>query len=739
LGLATALVGECQARESELKRDWAERRFLLQDQQLQEEARLDFLRHSLGRQVQRAQSLGRRIANMDGAVGRLVGGLGGLAGAKANLQAMITLVRRVQMLQAGLGQLRALLEGRRLREMPSVLMATMQLAECLGPMIGGLPKLGGVLAEARECQMAVWQAALSLFQSSVGLRGGFQPKDKLFLLADAALLVEILGPGHVHRLVDWYCDAQLRDYKAVFRGNREEWGALTALQKRFHWLARLLEAFRRDRHDVIFAESWQVPQRLCIHFCALTATDIADSLKGGAPEDAAVLLSAVKECQAMEAKLYGMFPAAPPGSFALAGSFEGRLHLFLALQEAELQHFMAALPKAVALGDVDGNQLVASASTFWLLLRDAVEDIAALDSPATTAGLFPLLGRHLCKYAAHLQACLPKKTASAADVHIVCVLLNTATFCLGNGERLLQRWQEQRAADSPGNQQRPPPPHEPGLEAALQAVHILASLCLNALEAHLAGALAGAWEQMAATIKAAWATGYQQGDRSPFTMAISEAFARTIAAVSRSIIRPDTLAAVVSRLARSVLARFRRNLWACRPISESGAQQLLVDLHAIRSILREHDRKKRKTKRKTDDEVEVEVEDEDEVETEYMQIEALVKAVLIPLDPPGTFVETYLVLIGDADPAKFRRTLQLKGKPNAVEQARLMQEFLRRLPDPPSAAGDSTANPQDDTNLLSMQQLRKTIRRLSISEGAWRKLMAKVAGRNTREGDNTPV
>lgn len=723
MGLVAELIVECQARESELKRDWAERRFLLQDQQLQEEARLDFLRHSLQRQMAKAISLRRRIVNMDRTVGSLVGGLGRLAGAKDNLQAMITLVRKVQMLQAGLVQLRALLSEDRLREMSSVLMATMQLAECLGPMIGDCPKLIRVLGEAREVQQSIWQAVLALFQSAVGLRGGFQPKDRLFLLADAALLAEILGPSHVHHLVDWYCDAQLRDYKSVFRGNREEWGALTALQKRFHWLSRLLEAFRKDKHDVVFAEAWQVPQWLCIHFCALTAKDIADSLKANGTEDAEVLLSAVKECQAMEAKLSSMFPAAPAGSFALAGCFEGRLHLFLALQETELQSFMAVLPKGIALGDVDGNQLVNSASTFWLLLRDAVEDIAALDSPSTTAGLFPVLGKYLCKYAAYLQSCLPKKTASMDDVHIVCVLLNTANFCLGNGERLLQRWQESMptAAASPSQ--------APGLESALQAFHILASLCLNALESHLDNALATAWEQMAATIKAAWSTGYQQGDRSPFTMAISEAFGSTIASVSRSIIRPDTLANVHSRLARSVLSRFRRNLWACRPISESAAQQLLVDLHAIRSMILTEQDKRKAISRPSDD----------ELETECMQIEALVKAVLIPLDPPGTFVETYLVLIGDADPAKFKRTLQLKGRLNAVEQGRLMGEFLRRLPEPPSADGTLETSGGDTTNtLLSMQQLRKTIRRLSISEGTWRKLMTKVAG-NTRADRDTAL
>ena len=556
----TGLIEDYQARESELKREWAERRFVLQDHQLEEEARLDFIQHSLQRQLQRATRLNNRIVNMDRAVGSLVIGLARLNGAKECLQARITLLRKVQMLQAGIERLRNLLKESRYREISSPLMATMQFVEALGPTIlKECPGLSAVLKQATEVQQGIWQGVFELFQANVGQRGGFQPRDP-FLMADAALLVEILGPSYVKHLTTWYCEAQLKDYKSVFRGH-PEWASLTSLQKRFHWLARLLETYKKD-HQLVFLDTWKVPQWLCIHFCALTAKDIADSLsakrdgEAEGEEAAEVLLSSIKESQAMEQKLRSMFPDAPPGSFNLSSCFEGNLHLFLKIQETELQHFMNALPKNV---DIDAvNQLVASASTFWLLLRDAMDDIVALDSPKTTLGLFPLLGKYLTRYAAYLQEHLPSKrtnsSLSVEGLQLVCVLLNTANFCIGNGERLAERAKEFKASFNATSPTSPAssssPSLEVGLESALQAFHILASLCYNSLENHLNESLTPAWDQMASTIKTAWSADYQQGDRSTFTQSIAQQFHRLTATLSKCIIRPDTLSLVYGRLAR---------------------------------------------------------------------------------------------------------------------------------------------------------------------------------------------
>ena len=174
----------------------------------------------------------------------------------------------------------------------------------------------------------------------------------------------------------------------------------------------------------------------------------------------------------------------------------------------------------------------------------------------------------------------------------------------------------------------------------------------------------------------------------------------------------------------SIISRFKRSLWNCRPVSESGAQQLLVDLHALRAILTDPDEIKKISPTGN-------IMDETflaDLEAECSQIESLVKVILIPLDPPRTFVETYLVLIGDPDPGKFKKAIHLKGKINAVEQGKLMEEFLRRLPEPPSA---KDSGPDGGGPISSLQQLKKTIKHLSINEGTWKKLMvgmAKVGG-----------
>ena len=70
------------------------------------------------------------------------------------------------------------------------------------------------------------------------------------------------------RLVTWYCDLQLKEYRNIFRGN-EEAGGLDNISRRYAWLRRILGVYDED-HAAIFPGHWKVAEVLCKAFCDTT-------------------------------------------------------------------------------------------------------------------------------------------------------------------------------------------------------------------------------------------------------------------------------------------------------------------------------------------------------------------------------------------------------------------------------------------------------------------------------------
>jgi len=104
-----------------------------------------------------------------------------------------------------------------------------------------------------------------------------------------------------------------------------------------------------------------------------------------------------------------------------------------------------------------------------------------------------------------------------------------------------------------------------------------------------------------------------------------------------------------------------------RPLKDKGAEQLLIDLQALKACLlrlpesiSEGATASSFTK---------------SVNKSCGRIETLLKVVNAPLDPPEGFINNYLVMVGDSSFSNFQKVLDLKGAPR-VEQNNLLDQFL---------------------------------------------------------------
>ena len=94
------------------------------------------------------------------------------------------------------------------------------------------------------------------------------PPAQIPMLHESCLVIDVLGEEPRDRLVTWYCNLQLKEYRHVFRGN-EEAGGLDNISRRYAWLRRILGVYDED-HAAIFPVYWKVNEVLCKAFCDTT-------------------------------------------------------------------------------------------------------------------------------------------------------------------------------------------------------------------------------------------------------------------------------------------------------------------------------------------------------------------------------------------------------------------------------------------------------------------------------------
>jgi hypothetical protein len=129
-----------------------------------------------------------------------------------------------------------------------------------------------------------------------------------------------------------------------------------------------------------------------------------------------------------------------------------------------------------------------------------------------------------------------------------------------------------------------------------------------------------------------------------------------------------------------VLTKFTNAAVKSRPLREIGGEQLLIDLGVIKSYLMRLPGEALVTQGYTRS-----------LTKSTTRLEALLKVIVTPVDPPEGFILNYTLLIGDASFSNFQKILDLKGTPK-TEQNSLLDSFLTIT---------STKTDLDSTSFLS--------------------------------------
>ncbi|KNA19031.1 hypothetical protein SOVF_065100 [Spinacia oleracea] len=639
--------------------------------------------------------------------------------AKKHITTTITALHRLTMLVSAVEQLQVMASKRQYKEAAAQLEAVNQLCSHFEA-YRDVPKITELREKFKNIKQILKSHVFSDFSS---LGTGKETEETILLqqLSDACLVVDALEPSVREELVKIFCNRELTSYRQIFEG--AELAKLDKTERRYAWIKRRL----RTNEEIwkIFPSSWHVPYLLCIQFCKLTRTqleEILDNLKE--KPDVGTLLLALQRTLEFEEELAEKFGGSSPAKevnhdadntekgpnfsqavsdikkkyekklaanqgsgtdeteslkdFAVPGAgfnfrgiisscFEPHLNVYVELEEKTLMEHLEKLVQEETWDAEEGSQtnILSSSMQVFLIIRRSLKRCSALTKNQTLYNLFKVFQKILKAYATKLFARLPKggtgivaaatgtdgqiKT-SEKDERMICYIVNTAEYChktsgelAENIAKVIESVFAERVDMS-------------DVQDEYSAVITKSLITLvQGLETKFDA-------EMAAMTRVSWATLESVGDQSEYANGINTIVTSSIPVLG-TLLSPIYFQFFLDKLASSLGPRFYQNIFKCKQISETGAQQMLLDTQAVKTILLEVPSLAKQTSGAANY--------SKYVSREMSKAEALLKVILSPLD---SVADTYRALLPEGTTSEFQRILELKGLKKADQQT-ILDDF----------------------------------------------------------------
>ncbi|GBG82677.1 hypothetical protein CBR_g35042 [Chara braunii] len=369
--------------------------------------------------------------------------------------------------------------------------------------------------------------------------------------------------------------------------------------------------------------------------------------------------------------------AITPSRFTFRGvissCFEAHLSVYVDLEEKTLMETLEKLVQEETWGVEDGTQtnILSSSTQIFLHIKRSLKRCSALTKNQTLFNLFKVFQRVLRAYAGKLTARFPKATvpsgiiAAAAgtdwqqvrvsekDEKVICYIINTAEYChetTGKLAESIAKVIDPQFAERIDMQEE----EEEFTGVITRALSILVIGMETRLDAELQN-----------MTKVPWANLEAVGDQSEYVNGINAIFSSSSPVIA-GLLSGINYLFFMDKLAASFAPKFYAGIFKCKRISETGAQQMLLDTQAVKTALLELP--------SLGGQSTVPSNYAKYVSREMGKAEALLKVILSPSE---TIADTFRALLPDGSAQDFIRMLDLKGfKKN--EQQPLLEQFSRR-------------------------------------------------------------
>ncbi|KAG0700832.1 Vps53-like protein [Suillus ampliporus] len=610
--------------------------------------------------------------------------------AKKNLILSMTTLKRLQMLVNALTQLEDQAKEKRYGDVSQTLAAVKQISASFKPYTS-VHRINQVWKRVQQIQGEI-RTQLEAEFDAFYLQDPAKPS-KPAQIIDACAVADVLGPDVRRHLIDRYVALELKEYRRIFRAT-DEAGHLDNISRRYAWFRRVLGTHELELGRV-FPSEWKVGWVLFTKFVAITRDDLAALLsKAGSSLTIKALLEALQQTIEFESSMAKKWltplneileAGSPPSSApiqSMSSAFEPHLGVFVDAQDKALADMLAAhrvstskgkprtsldaTPRASLSTDADAAppQTVLSSSTeLFYFYGQSLEQCAKLSTGQTLFDLCMLHKKWLRIYAEDVLAPRSKRPTTqtrrsmdsrfdVTDLQQAGLVINTADYCQTTALELEENIKE-KIQDAFKEKVT--------LQAERDLFMSAISVSITTLLRELEAACEGAFTTMS---RMSWEKLNQVTGQSSYVDDLAQAVESFCEIIKPLIEQKKYLRNFFDKACSLVLMKFTNAVVKSRPLREIGGEQLLIDLGVVKSYLMRLPGEALVTQGYTRS-----------LTKSTTRLEALLKVIVTPVDPPEGFILNYTLLIGDASFSNFQKILDLKGTPK-TEQNSLLDSFL---------------------------------------------------------------
>lgn len=548
--------------------------------------RIQAAKADLAELFQKVEGVRQRAIETEEAITEMTADIKRLDNTKKNLTLSMTALKRLQMLTTAYEQLRGLSSSRQYRECAQLLQAVIQLMAHFKS-YRSIDQIATLSRNVSDLQREMLEQVCEDFE--ITFAKGEIPQRR-GMLAEACLVMDSLGENARSRLIIWYCNTQLREYRQLFRGT-EEAGSLDNISRRYSWFKRMLKTYD-DEHAALFPPYWRVNELLANAFCEGTREDFKGILQRSARRadgqtlDVNLLLSCLQETLEFEHGLERRFTNAsrastdtlssnedksPIFSQAISEAFEPYLSIWV---EAQDKHLSTMIPKyraepARQPDEEFSPQMVISSSTeLFSFYRMTLAQCAKLSTGARLVELTKFFAKYLDQYAQQIllyyvsersTGQTPSKTPQIQDLVLV---LNTADYCYITSTQLEEKIKTRIDPDLKSSID---------LQSQADAFMGIASATVRALVRKVEVDIEPIWREMRNT---GWSKMESVGDQSSYVGEMLSKIKSRAAEILAMLHKQQYARAFCDNLVELTANAYIANMFQCKPISEVGAEQV---------------------------------------------------------------------------------------------------------------------------------------------------------------------
>ncbi|WVF71249.1 hypothetical protein IAT40_006051 [Kwoniella sp. CBS 6097] len=646
----------------------------------QDPGKMSKIQHQISQLMLQINVIREKAAEAEAIVKTITSDIQKLDTAKSNLTGAIQTLERWGMLRHAHRQLQDLLPTQRYKDISQALSAVTHLLTPLKP-LSNIPAVGEVFRAAENDRKAV-QEKVAVEMDAFFKQDPNKPVDRR-TIAEVSLVIDVLGGDFRNHIIERYLQLQLAEYRRIFRST-DEAGQLDNVPRRYAWFRRVLK--HHDEEDAaLFPESWEVTRLLVANFSEYTRGDLANVLGKGTPAVNVLLdaLQATLDFEATYARRFDMpfeditagGPNARVGTvkWTISSVFDNYFNVYVDAQDRAISDMLSAYRGSRSRSSMEGAlqtetdtpvpTVLPSSTELFYFYGQTLEQCEKYTKGEPMRKLSRVFAKWLKIYSDDVLLAAMKREPgrrslegreTLQEVKNACIILNTAEYCQNTSLQL-----EERLKDKIVEEYK----EAISFQTERDTFSSVISACITTILRELESSCEPAF---AAILKTPWMYLENVSGRSAYIVDLVGSIKQVAEVVRGRVEGKKYIRNFADKAVGVVITRFTQSVIKSRPLKKIGAEQILLDVQAVKACLL--------------DLPEPHPENSTNAYTKYVtkntgQLETMLKVILAPDDPPEGFVQNYCLLIGDRSFSNFQKILDLKGTPR-TDQQKLLDIFL---------------------------------------------------------------